>query len=49
MKLFQSFFTYKKRPARKTIKDYQHEVLIRYGKEQFKKLLRLHSVPVVLL
>jgi len=39
----------KKRVARKTIKDYQQELLLKQGRDQFKKLLKLGQMPVVFL
>lgn len=37
------------RKTRKTIKDYQNELFIKQGQEQFKKLLKLGSMPITFL
>ncbi len=45
-----SFLSNKGRKTVKTLSDYKQEVLVRQGREQFKKLLEKGiSVPVVLL
>jgi hypothetical protein len=51
MKVFSQIFgSQKKKTAVKTISEYQQEMLIRQGREQFKKLVdRGLRVPVALL
>lgn len=51
MKLLATLFGIKQssKRSRKTIKDYQQEVLLKQGKEQIKKLLDLGRIPVTLL
>ena len=50
MTIFELLLNIKKqKPVRKTIKDYQHEVLLRQTREQFEKLLKLGKIPVALL
>ena len=45
-----SFLGSKSKKAVKTISDYKQEVLVKQGREQFKKLLEKGiSIPVVLL
>jgi hypothetical protein len=43
------FFTKSSKKTRKTIKDYQNELSIKQGQEQFKKLLKLGSMPITFL
>lgn len=45
-----NFFGLKSRKAVKSISDYKQDVLVKQGREQFKKLLEKGiSIPVVLL
>nr|MBI5455389.1 hypothetical protein [Candidatus Levybacteria bacterium] len=45
-----NIFTSKRKNAVKTISDYKQDILVRQGREQFKKLLEKGiSIPVVLL
>jgi hypothetical protein len=45
-----SFFSFKNKKTVKTFADYKQELLVKAGREQFKKLLEKGiSVPVVLL
>ncbi|HEX8965312.1 MAG TPA: hypothetical protein VF820_02680 [Patescibacteria group bacterium] len=49
--LFTTLFSLggKKKAARKSIKDYQQEILLKQGRDQFKKLLKLGQMPVAFL
>lgn len=53
MKFFaalSTLFAGRKKAVRKTIADYQQEVLVRQGRVQFEKLMQKGlSIPVVLL
>jgi hypothetical protein len=50
MNIFSVLFTTKKKKAVRTIAEYQQEMLIRQGRDQFKKLVdRGLGVPVALL
>jgi len=45
-----NFLTNNRKKAARTISDYKQEILVRQGREQFKKLLEKGiSIPVVLL
>jgi len=51
MKFLASIFGLKKvkRFQRKTIKEYQNDLLLLQGRDQFKKLLKLGQMPVAFL
>ena len=50
MKLLSGLFKKTKQQKRKTLEDYRQELLVRQGREQFKKLVdKGLQVPVVLL
>jgi hypothetical protein len=50
MKIFSALFKVKEKKSVRTISEYQQQMLIRQGREQFKKLLdKGLRVPVALL
>jgi len=50
MKFLAYFFKSNKKKLRKTLSDYKQDMLVRQGRQQFKKLKDLGlEVPVVLL
>jgi len=51
MKLLERLLGIKKaqKSVRKSIKDYQQEILLRQGRDQIKQLLKLGQMPVALM